>query len=98
MININELKEKQSEPWKILMESFLKLRLIIKTNTPHKDKIMAHELSARSPRQVDKKKTADVEYRNASNLWIESTLEEIKGRRAYDKKDPRNMVRFLSLR
>jgi hypothetical protein len=71
---------------------YLRLKDVIKNHTPYKNKIQAQELSNRSKNVIKKTKTADIDFRDKNNIWIESTLEEIKGRRAYDKKDPRNMV------
>ena len=90
---MNELKENKREAWLPMLESFQKLKEIIKANTPHGDHIMASELSLRSLKTIKKPRKADIEFRDASNVWVENTMEEIKNRRNLDKKDPNNMVR-----
>lgn len=60
-----------------------------------KTKAWALEAGKSAGKNIDKRKTSDLEFRDMTNSWIQDTLENIKRRRNFDKHDPQNMVCFI---
>mmetsp|Transcript_4779 Transcript_4779/g.3973 ORF Transcript_4779/g.3973 Transcript_4779/m.3973 type:complete len:188 (+) Transcript_4779:1021-1584(+) len=97
-ININELKENQKDVWLSYLGSYQKVKAIVEENSPHYDKILMSEIDGRAMKKIKKTKTVDVEFRDNTNQWIEDTLVEVRERRAYDRKDPKNMENLYLFR
>jgi len=93
IINIKELKERNISFYLLLLDTFMRIRDIVKIHVKTGQKgieggIVGATSTGGSP---DKRKTVDVEFRDMTNSWIQDTLESVKKRRNYDKHDPENM-------
>jgi len=95
IINIKELKERNIGFYLLLLDTFMRIRDIVKVHVKTSQKGIGVEgglVNSTSPgASPDKRKTVDVEFRDMTNSWIQDTLESVKKRRNYDKHDPENM-------
>ncbi len=96
IINIKELKERNIGFYLLLLDTFMRIRDIVKVHVKGSQKGIGVEgglVNSTSPgASPDKRKTVDVEFRDMTNSWILDTLQSVKKRRNFDKHDPENMV------
>ena len=96
IINVKELKERNISFYLLLLDTFMRIRDIVKIHVKTGQKPIEGGIvggvtsTGGSP---DKRKAVDIEFRDMTNSWIQDTLESVKKRRNYDKHDPENMVR-----
>lgn len=99
IVNIRELKEHNLRIFMILLDTFMRIRQVVKTHCKksHTHPALDYALDQtksriKSPvRSPDKRKTVDAEFRDMTNSWIQDSLENVRKRRGYDKNNPHNM-------
>jgi len=99
IVNIREVKEHNLRMYMILLDTFMRIRQVVKTHCKktHTHVALDYPLDPttskiKSPiRSPDKRKTVDAEYRDMTNSWIQASLENVRKRRGYDKNNPQNM-------
>jgi len=92
IVNVNELKEKNQALLIKWADVFFQIKNLVKINAPKRDKIANNSLSKNALKSSSKTKSVDIEFRDNTNSWIETTLNQIKKKKAYDgKTDKKNM-------
>jgi uncharacterized coiled-coil protein SlyX len=99
IINIKELKEHNLRIFLIVLDTFMRVRQVVKIHCKksHKHIEADYGLSAsksriKSPvRSPDNRKAVDVEFRDMTNSWLQDSMTNIKKRRGYDRNNPNNM-------
>ena len=74
----------------------IRIRHLVKDQLKGNKQIQNDTFKGSPTRSAQKRRTADVEFRDMTNAWIEDTLQNIENRRGYDKYNPKNMVYTLS--
>jgi len=99
IVNIREVKEHNLRIYMILLDTFMRIRQVVKAHCKKSHTHLALDYpldpttsKIKSPiRSPDKRKTVDAEYRDMTNSWIQDSLENVRKRRGYDKSNPQNM-------
>jgi len=99
IVNIREVKEHNLRMFMILLDTFMRIRQVVKAHCKksHTHVALDYPLDPttsriKSPmRSPDKRKAVDAEFRDMTNSWIQDSLVNVRKRRGYDKNNPQNM-------